>query len=108
MVEVQKVAKPRGRPPKVVEPPKEESVPEKFTFKSKYKSDKITLKKGHKVRNPDGSMTIIEAQIYAEFSRNTWTTRSPDLAELLRERIEAGEDPGNPLPPLHVVETTKI
>lgn len=82
--------------------------PGKFTFKSKFRSDKITLKKAVKVKNPDGSMTIMSPHVYAEFNRNTWSTRSPELAGILRKRIAAGEDPGDPLCPLNVIETTSI
>lgn len=104
-----------GRPKKTETPPVEvladvskSEVPEKFTFKSKFRSDKITLKKAVKVKNPDGSMSILSPQVYAEFSRNTWSTRSPELAGILRKRIEAGEDPSDPLCPTNIIETTSI
>jgi hypothetical protein len=82
--------------------------PGKFTFKSKFRSDKVTLKKAVKTKNPDGSMTILSPQVYAEFSRNTWSTRNPELAGILRKRIEAGEDPSDPLCPTNIIETTSI
>jgi hypothetical protein len=82
--------------------------PEKFTFKSKFKRDKITLIKAHKIKNPDGSMTVLSPQIYAEFDRNTWSTTNPEYAGILRQRIEDGLSDRSSLPPLDVIETTSI
>lgn len=83
-------------------------MPKKHVFKSKYRDDKISLIKAKRVRNSDGSLTVLEDQVYADFSHNTWATTNQEQAEKLRQRIEAGLDPNNPLPAIHVIETTAI
>jgi hypothetical protein len=80
--------------------------PAKFTFKSKFKRDKITLIKAHKVKNPDGSMTVLSPQVWAD--RNTWSTTNPEYAGMLRQRIEDGLSDRSPLPPINVIETTNV
>jgi hypothetical protein len=82
-------------------------VPKKHVFKSKYRDDKISLIKAKRVKNPDGSTTVLEDQVYADFSHNTWASTNQELAEKLRQRIADGLDPNNPLPALHIIETTK-
>jgi len=81
--------------------------PEKFTFKSKYRRDKVTLKKAIKTKNPDGSMTVLSPQIYAEFDRNNWATTDPELAELMRKRIADGLSNRSGLAAVNIVETTE-
>jgi hypothetical protein len=75
-----------------------------FVFKSKYKEDKVTLKKGIKEQMPDGSARV-QAPVLAEFSRFTWSTDDPVSAETLRgfiaQRLRDGV-------PLHIQETTTI
>ena len=82
-------------------------MPKKHVFKSKYRDDKITLTKANRVKNPDGSMTTVANQEWAEFAHNTWATTNQERAELLRKRIADGLDPNHPLPAIHVLETTK-
>jgi hypothetical protein len=87
----------------VVPPELDPEVPH-FVFKSKYKEDKVTLKKGRKESLPDGSSRV-EAPVLAEFTRYTWSTDDPASAEILRgfiaDRLRAGN-------PLHILETTQI
>ena len=92
----------RGRPPKVKV---EETVPSDVTwiFKSKFREDVVNLRKGYKERNPDGSTTF-HAGYDAEFHRNTWPTKDPVLAQLLRDKIEERKN----LNPLHIIETTQV
>ncbi len=75
-----------------------------FVFKSKYKEDKVTLKKGIKERMPDGS-TRVEAPIMAEFNRYTWATDNTEYAEILRGGIANRLLNGNPI---HIQETTSL
>ncbi len=70
-------------------------------FKSKFRDDMINLKKPAVDRRPDGSK-IVTAAVWAQFERNTWITRDPELARILREKIKARKEKD----PLHVVETT--
>jgi hypothetical protein len=77
---------------------------EHFVFKSKYKDDKVTLKKGRKEQLPDGS-TYVEPPVLAEFSRYTWVTDDPVYAEILRDGIKKRLLHGNPI---HILETTSI
>lgn len=74
-----------------------------WVFKSKYKEDRVRLKAAEIVMEPNGSKRTVPA-VVAEFSRNTWTTEDPELAALLRKKIESRE----PRNPLGVVETTII
>jgi hypothetical protein len=76
----------------------------RYVFKSKFRADKIQLQVGHTIKNPDGSKSVIP-DIWAEFERNTWTTRDPERADMLRKQIKQGEDSGRPL---HVMETTDV
>ena len=93
-----------GGPP----PSEEDSVSKKHVFKSKYRDDKISLIKAKRVKNLDGSTTVLEDPIYADFSHNTWATTNQEQAELLRKRIAAGLDPDSSLPAIHVIETTGL
>ena len=104
------MTRPVGRPKKVEESDKVEliGVPEKFTFKSIYRRDKVTLRKGERAKNPDGSMRVVSPQVWAEFDHNTWTTRDPELAEILRKQIAIGDDPHSGVAPLRIVETTNL
>lgn len=72
-----------------------------WVFKSKYREDRVTLKKPRKVKYDDGSV-FVDAGEYAEFHRNTWTTDDAVKARKLREMIEERKDKD----PLHIVETT--
>lgn len=73
-----------------------------YTFKSKYRDDKVVLfKRGEK--RIDGTTKVISEM--AEFDRNTWTTRDPEKAERLRQIIKERERDRNPL---HVFETTDM
>ena len=81
-------------------------MPKKHIFKSKYRDDKISLTKAHTEKNPDGSKTVV-SQSWADFAHNTWTTTSQEQADMLRKRIADGLDIGNPLPAIHVIDTTK-
>lgn len=82
-------------------------MPKKHVFKSKFRDDKISLIKIGRVENSDGSTTVTKDQVWADFSHNTWATTNQEQAELLRKRIASGLDPNNPLPTIHVLETTK-
>jgi hypothetical protein len=82
-------------------------VPKKHVFKSKFRDDKVVLVKIGKVKEPDGSTTVTTDPVYADFSHNTWASTNQELAEKLRQRIADGLDPNNPLPALHIIETTK-
>jgi hypothetical protein len=79
----------------------------KHVFKSKYRKDRISLAKAHYRTNPDGSKMVVSPQVWAEFDYNTWSTTNQEQADLLRKRIADGEDTGNPLPSIHVIDTTK-
>ena len=74
-----------------------------FVFKSKFKEDKVTLDKGSVETLPNG-MKVATGARFADFSRFTFTTDSPDDAETLREFIKQRLKKGNPL---HILETTK-
>ena len=82
-------------------------MPKKHVFKSKFRDDKISLVKAKRIKNPDGSMTVVDDPIWADFSHNTWTTTDPERADMLRKRITDGLDPNHPLSAIHVLETTK-
>lgn len=73
-----------------------------YVFKSKYKEDVVTLKKGKKEKFPDGTMDIV-APVAAEFHRFTWATDDSDLAEKLRNIIANRLKSGTPI---HILETT--
>jgi len=105
----------RGRPPKVKEDetkviddmveavaaePKKRI---KYTFKSKYSDDKITLVKSYKTKNPDNSYTFVSGYV-AEFDHNNWFTYDPKMAQKMRDMIEERKD----INPLHVFETTDM
>lgn len=75
-----------------------------FVFKSKFKEDKVTLKKGLKETMPDGSMRV-QAPVLAEFSHFTWITDDTNRAALLRAAIEERLLHGSPI---HIQETTNI
>lgn len=83
-------------------------MPKKHVFKSKYRDDRIVLTKAERVKNPDGSMSILKDQVWAEFSHNTWASTNQEQAELLRKRIANGINPNHPLPAIHVIETTEV
>jgi hypothetical protein len=53
----------------------------KFTFKSKYRNDKVTLRKAVMKKNPDGTASIMTPPEYAEFDRNDWSTTDAELAK---------------------------
>lgn len=74
-----------------------------YVFKSKYREDKVLLEHGSKVEHKDGSKTI-KSDVWAEFQRNTWSTKDPRLAGILRNQIEEWED----IAPLHIMETTNV
>jgi hypothetical protein len=82
-------------------PPKP-AEPETFTFKSKYREDKIALNKIGEKR-VDGTVKMVTT--WAEFQRNTWTTRDPKKARRLREIIKERLRDGDPI---HVIETTNL
>ncbi len=96
--------------PETVGGTNEQVVPDKldpevphFVFKSKYKEDVVTLKKGVKTVAPDGRMDVQPA-VTAEFHRFTWATDDDDKASILRGFIAARFKDGTPL---HILETTK-
>ncbi len=74
-----------------------------FTFKSKFRNDKVLLDPGYKRENKDGSKSI-KSDVWAEFSYNTWSTGKPTLAKMLRDKIEEFKD----VDPLHIMETTNL
>lgn len=76
--------------------------PKVYTFKSKYRNDKVALFKSGEKRI-DGSIKVITE--WADFSRNTWTTRDPKKAERMRAIIKERERDGVPI---HVFETTDM
>ena len=90
-----------GTNEQVVLPTLDPEVPH-YVFKSKYKEDVVTLKKGKKDKFPDGTMDIV-APIAAEFHRFTWATDDADLALILRNNIAKRLKQGSPL---HILETT--
>lgn len=83
-------------------PTKPEETDKVFTFKSKFREDKVALFKTGEKRI-DGSIKVVTE--WAEFDRNTWTTRDPEKAERLRQIIKERERDRNPL---HVFETTDM
>lgn len=74
-----------------------------YVFKSKFKEDVVTLKKGKKSALPDGTMNV-EAPQTADFHRFTWATDDPEDAEKLRNIIERRLASGTPI---HILETTE-
>jgi hypothetical protein len=78
-------------------------LPTVWTFKSKYREDKVRLKPARKVMNADGSAYTIPA-VLAEFSGNFWSTGDKELADILREKIKIREKKN----PLGVFETTDL
>lgn len=101
----------RGRPPKVKEEVEVEAVAAKapavkaedvkYVFKSKFINDCHRLKRPIKTVLPDGSVSV-EPGTFAQFERNTWITKDPELAKIMRDKIEARRLKD----PIHVVETT--
>lgn len=77
--------------------------PPTFTFKSKFREDKVTLKKQIIEALADGSKRVTGTE-FLEFSQNTFSTQDPEVANILREKIAAREKKGVPL---HVIETTE-
>ena len=73
-----------------------------FVFKSKYKEDRVTLKKGTRELMPDGT-AFVSPPVVAEFGRNTWATDDANLAGILRDIIGRRLLTGAPI---HILETT--
>ena len=77
--------------------------PTTFTFKSKFREDKLTLKKQIIEALADGSKRVTGTE-FIEFSQNTFSTQDPEVARVLREKIADRDKLGVPL---HVIETTE-
>jgi len=74
-----------------------------YVFKSKYREDKVLLEHGYRRKHSNGTYSI-KNDVWAEFARNTWSTKDPRLAGILRNQIEEWED----IAPLHIMETTGL
>lgn len=82
---------------------KQEAVNTLFTFKSKFREDKVRLIPAKRVPNADGSTYTVPA-VNAEFSGFFWSTKDSKLAEILRQKIKDREERN----PLGVFETTDL
>lgn len=78
--------------------------PKRFIFKSKFREDKITLRKPQTELNPDGTKSV-HGHVMAEFNRNTWSTDDPQMAEAMRTAIHNRLKRGVPI---EIVETTVL
>lgn len=74
-----------------------------WVFKSKFRRDQVTLRKPVSTPLPDGSRRVT-GTVWAEFDHNTWTTKDPELATILRDAIATRR----PINPLGIVETTNV
>ena len=86
------------------EPKVETESPKHYVFKSKFREDKVTLRKPHTELNADGTKTVTGHEM-AEFSRNTWSTDDPQRAEAMRTAIKNRQKRGTPLA---IIETTVL
>lgn len=93
-------APPERSPEEVVQEPEE---PETYVFKSKFRQDRVTLRKPLKTKHNDGSYSVDPGE-YAEFERNTWSTNDAFKAQILRDKIKERQN----MDPLHIVETTHM